>query len=98
MSDPTSNGQCPVMHGSQSIATVAATANHQWWPNQLNLKILHQNPPAGSPMEDDFDYAKEVATIDVEELKNEVNEVLTTSQDWWPADYGHYGPLMIRLS
>ena len=98
MSDPTPNGQCPVIHGSQSIATVAATANHQWWPNQLNLKILHQNPPAGSPMEDDFDYAKEVASIDVAQLKEEVNEVLTTSQDWWPADYGHYGPLMVRLS
>ncbi|MFC8919126.1 catalase/peroxidase HPI [Streptomyces sp. NPDC057116] len=72
--------------------------NRDWWPNQLDLQVLHQHSSRSNPMEEDFDYAKEFATLDVEALKRDVFEVMTTSQDWWPADYGHYGPLFIRMS
>ncbi|WP_405453102.1 catalase/peroxidase HPI [Streptomyces erythrochromogenes] len=72
--------------------------NRDWWPNQLDLQVLHQNSPQASPMGEDFDYAEEFATLDVDALKRDVFEVMTTSQDWWPADYGHYGPLFIRMS
>jgi catalase-peroxidase len=94
-------------HGSESEnpAIDAPTAksgrphtNQDWWPNQLNLQVLHQHSPHGNPMDEDFDYAAEFANLDVEALKRDVFEVMTTSQDWWPADYGHYGPLFIRLS
>ncbi|WP_258054672.1 catalase/peroxidase HPI [Streptomyces sp. Ru71] len=72
--------------------------NRDWWPNQLDLQVLHQHSPRANPMDEDFDYAAEFATLDVEALKRDVFEVMTTSQDWWPADYGHYGPLFIRMS
>ncbi|WP_314616575.1 catalase/peroxidase HPI [Streptomyces stackebrandtii] len=72
--------------------------NRDWWPNQLDLQVLHPNSPQADPMGEDFDYAEEFATLDVEALKRDVFEVMTTSQDWWPADYGHYGPLFIRMS
>ena len=72
--------------------------NRDWWPNQLDLSVLHQHGPASNPMEPDFDYAAEFARLDVEALKQDIIEVMTTSQDWWPADYGHYGPLFIRMS
>ena len=72
--------------------------NQDWWPNQLNLQVLHQHSPRSNPMGEDFDYAAEFATLDVEELKRDIFAVMTTSQDWWPADYGHYGPLFIRMS
>ncbi|MFD9097687.1 catalase/peroxidase HPI [Streptomyces collinus] len=72
--------------------------NRDWWPNQLDLQVLRQHSPRSNPMGEDFDYAKEFAALDVEELKRDVFEVMTTSQDWWPADYGHYGPLFIRMS
>ncbi|WP_327280260.1 MULTISPECIES: catalase/peroxidase HPI [unclassified Streptomyces] len=72
--------------------------NRDWWPNQLDLQVLHQHSPLSDPMGADFDYAKEFAALDVEALKRDVFEVMTTSQDWWPADYGHYGPLFIRMS
>ncbi|MGE0440004.1 MAG: catalase/peroxidase HPI [Gemmatimonadales bacterium] len=74
------------------------TSNRDWWPNQLNLRMLHRNPPAGDPMGADFDYAAEFKTIDLAELKRDVDAVMTTSQDWWPADFGHYGPLFIRMA
>ncbi|WUT09504.1 catalase/peroxidase HPI [Streptomyces virginiae] len=73
-------------------------SNRDWWPNQLDLQVLHQNSPLVDPMGDDFDYAKEFATLDLDALKRDVFEVMTASQDWWPADYGHYGPLFIRMS
>ncbi|WP_406083900.1 catalase/peroxidase HPI [Streptomyces virginiae] len=73
-------------------------SNRDWWPNQLDLQVLHQNSPLADPMGDDFDYAKEFATLDLDALKRDVFEVMTASQDWWPADYGHYGPLFIRMS
>jgi len=72
--------------------------NQDWWPNQLNLQVLHQHSPRANPMGEDYNYAEEFKTLDVEALKRDVFEVMTTSQDWWPADYGHYGPLFIRMS
>ncbi|HEY0888434.1 MAG TPA: peroxidase family protein, partial [Nocardioides sp.] len=69
-----------------------------WWPNHLDLSVLHAHAPAGNPLGEDFDYAAEFAKVDVEELKRDVAAVLRDSQDWWPADFGHYGGLMIRLS
>ncbi|MFF8510158.1 catalase/peroxidase HPI [Streptomyces sp. NPDC015492] len=72
--------------------------NRDWWPNQLDLSVLHQHSPQASPMDEDFDYAAEFATLDLDALKRDVFEVMTASQDWWPADYGHYGPLFIRMS
>ncbi|WP_238381249.1 catalase/peroxidase HPI [Mariniblastus fucicola] len=75
-----------------------AYANRDWWPNQLRLDVLHQNTPNSSPLGADFDYAAEFQKLDLAEVKKDIEEVLTTSQDWWPADYGHYGPFMIRLA
>ncbi|MET9061143.1 catalase/peroxidase HPI [Streptomyces antibioticus] len=73
-------------------------SNQDWWPQQLDLQVLHQHAPQADPMDADFDYAKEFATLDLDALKRDVFEVMTASQDWWPADYGHYGPLFIRMS
>jgi catalase-peroxidase len=73
-------------------------SNRDWWPNQLDLSVLHKNTPQANPMGPDFDYAAEFSTLDVDALRQDLIEVMTTSQDWWPADYGHYGPLFIRLS
>ncbi|MCR9244665.1 MAG: catalase/peroxidase HPI [bacterium] len=72
--------------------------NRDWWPNQLDLRVLHQNSPTSNPMGDDFDYAAEFATLDLAALEKDLEQLMTTSQDWWPADYGHYGGLMIRLA
>ena len=88
-------GKCPVMHHAHARGTIA---NQQWWPNQLNLKMLHQNPPASNPMGEDFNYAEAFNTIDLAELQRDIEKVMTTSQEWWPADYGHYGPLFIRMA
>ena len=74
------------------------TSNQQWWPDQLSLKALRQNSPQSDPMGADFDYAEAVKNLDVDALKKDIEEVMTTSQDWWPADYGHYGPLFIRMT
>ncbi len=73
-------------------------SNHEWWPNQLNLKVLDQNVRDPGPMDEDFDYAEEFEKLDLEEVKADIEEALTTSQEWWPADYGHYGPLIIRMA
>ena len=73
-------------------------ANQRWWPNQLNLRALHQHSALSDPMGENFDYAEEFAKVDLDELKQDIEEVMTTSQDWWPADYGHYGPLFIRMA
>ena len=86
--------KCPVM-GHSHAGTIA---NQRWWPNQLNLKVLHQNPPAGNPMGEDFSYAEEFKTLDLDTLQQDIEKVMTTSQEWWPADYGHYGPLFIRMA
>ena len=87
--------KCPVMGHSHARGTLA---NQRWWPNQLNLKMLHQNPPTSNPMGEDFNYAEAFKTLDLEELQRDIEKVMTTSQEWWPADYGHYGPLFIRMS
>lgn len=75
-----------------------AMSSQDWWPNQLNLQMLHQNSAKGNPLDEDFDYAEEFKKVDVEALKKEIEELMTTSQDWWPSDYGHYGPLFIRMA
>ena len=74
------------------------TSNQYWWPDQLNLKVLRHNSPQSDPMDNDFNYAEAVKDIDIDELKKDIDQVMTTSQDWWPADYGHYGPLFIRMT
>jgi catalase-peroxidase len=74
-----------------------ARTNRDWWPNQLDLSPLRKNPTAADPMGEDFDYAAEFATLDLDALAKDVDQVLTTSQEWWPADFGHYGPLVIRM-
>ena len=73
-------------------------SNRDWWPNQLNLKVLHQNPPTRDPMGAEFDYAEEFTSLDLDAVKKDIEQVMTTSQDWWPADFGHYGPLFIRMA
>jgi catalase-peroxidase len=73
-------------------------SNHDWWPNQLDVGVLHRNSPLSDPMDEGFDYSKEFATLDLEALRRDLIELMTTSQDWWPSDYGHYGPLFIRMS
>ena len=75
-----------------------AMSNRDWWPNELNLQILHQNSPRSNPLGETFNYAKEFKTLDIEAVKKDIHKALTTSQDWWPADYGHYGPLFIRMA
>ncbi|MEV0789518.1 catalase/peroxidase HPI [Kribbella sp. NPDC050459] len=90
-------GGCPVNHG-QGVHPTSGNANRGWWPNQLNLKILAKNQPVSNPLGEEFDYAAEFATLDLAAVKADIAEVLTTSQDWWPADFGNYGPLMIRMA
>ena len=92
-----SAGGCPVSTGRSNHPTEGA-ANRDWWPNQLNLKILRKHPAVANPMGEDFDYAAEFNSLDLDALARDVDEVLTTSQQWWPADFGHYGPLMIRMA
>ena len=93
-----SKSKCPVLGGPHRHMAVGTTANQHWWPNQLNLNILHQNSPLSDPMGKDFNYAEEFKTLDLDALKKDICELMTTSQDWWPADYGHYGPLFIRMA
>ncbi|OOF13157.1 catalase-peroxidase [Salinivibrio sp. MA427] len=91
----TSGGQCPVMHGG---ATSEEMAHKTWWPNALNLDILHQHDTKSTPFDNDFDYPSALKTLDIDALKNDVKSLLTDSQSWWPADWGHYGGLMIRMA
>ena len=96
-----SNGdidKCPFMSGAQKKSAGGGTSNRDWWPNELKLNILRQNASKSNPMGDQFDYAKAFNSIDFEELKKDVINLMTDSQDWWPADYGHYGPFMIRMA
>lgn len=89
--------KCPVVGGKRPTS-VGARSNQDWWPNQLNLSILHQHSSKSNPMGEAFNYAEEFKSLDLEAVKRDIKELLTTSQDWWPADYGHYGPLIIRMS
>ena len=90
------SGGCPVVPGL--VHPTTGDANSEWWPNRLNLKILAKNPAVANPMGEDFNYAEAFSTLDLAAVKRDIAEVLTTSQDWWPADFGHYGPLMIRMA
>jgi len=90
------SGECPVLPGR--VHPTAGDANSEWWPNRLNLKILAKNPAVSNPMGEDFDYAEAFNSLDLAAVKRDIAEVLTDSEDWWPADFGHYGPLMIRMA
>jgi catalase-peroxidase len=90
-------GACPVVHDRAPYPTEGG-GNRGWWPDRLNLKILAKNPAEANPMGEDFDYAAEFESLDLAEVKKDIEELLTSSQDWWPADYGHYGPLMVRMA
>ncbi|MFH8727720.1 catalase/peroxidase HPI [Streptomyces termitum] len=95
--DAKAEGGCPVAHGRAAHPTQGG-GNSQWWPNRLNLKILATNPAVGNPLGEEFDYAAAFEALDLAAVKRDIAEVLTTSQDWWPADFGHYGPFMVRMA
>jgi catalase-peroxidase len=94
----TTETKSPVLNGDHRHAAAGARSNRDWWPNQLKLEILHQNSPLSNPMGKGFNYAEEFKKLDLNALKKDMEAVMTTSQDWWPADYGHYGPLFIRMA
>ncbi|AUC54501.1 MAG: catalase/peroxidase HPI [Sagittula sp.] len=96
--DGNNTGGCPVMHGAQIASTFGVRSNRDWWPNQLNLGILHQHAPKSNPMGENFSYAEAFKKLDLKEVKKDLTALMTDSQDWWPADYGHYGPFMIRMA
>ena len=90
--------KCPVLHGPNKAAATGSTANQHWWPNQLNLKILNQNAAQARPLEASFSYAAAFNSLDLKALKKDLTELMTDSQDWWPADFGHYGGLFVRMA
>ena len=91
----TNESKCPVMGGSHARGS---TANQHWWPNQLNLKMLHQNPSQADPMGEAFNYAEEFKSLDLDALAKDIEAVMTTSQEWWPADSGRQGPRVCRMA
>ena len=92
------DSKCPVTGRTSKPIAGGGTSNRDWWPNQLNLKILHQNSHMSNPMGEEFNYAEEFKKLDLAALKKDLYALMTDSQDWWPADYGHYGPLIIRMA
>ncbi|MDY7031537.1 MAG: peroxidase family protein, partial [Thermodesulfobacteriota bacterium] len=92
------DSKCPVTGEADKSTVGRGTSNLDWWPNQLNLKVLHQNSQLSNPMGEEFNYAEEFKKLDLEALKKDLSALMTDSQDWWPADYGHYGPLFIRMA
>ncbi len=102
MSKELANGadesMCPFLNGEMKQAAGGGTSNRDWWPNMLNLNILRQHSSLADPMDEDFDYAKEFKSLDLEAVKKDLADLMTDSQDWWPADYGHYGPFFIRMA
>ena len=90
--------KCPVMHGAVTTNSASGTSNREWWPNQLNIGILHQHDQKSNPMGANFNYREEFKSIDYKALKKDLHDLMTDSQDWWPADYGHYGPFFIRMT
>lgn len=95
---PEAGSKCPFLGGQLKQSAGSGTHNRDWWPDQLNLTILRQNGAQSNPMDKGFDYAAEFSKLDLKAVKKDITDILTTSQDWWPADYGHYGPLMIRMA
>ena len=93
----TDDAKCP-FHAAATRTTRPAPSNAHWWPNQLNLAVLHQHPPASNPMDPGFGYAQAFQQLDYAALKRDLAALMTTSQDWWPADWGHYGGLFIRMA
>src|SRR5262245_6914595 len=96
--DMSTETKTPVANGIHLNGAPVARSNRDWWPNQLNLEILHQNSPLSNPMGKEFNYAAEFKKLDLAAVKKDIEKVMTTSQEWWPADYGHYGPLFIRMA
>ena len=96
--DTSTGGKCPVMHGAPRPTAAGGRSNRDWWPNQLNLGILHQNPPTGNPLGDGFNYAEAFKALDLEAVRADLRALMTDSQPWWPADWGHYGGLFIRMA
>ncbi|MGI8892101.1 MAG: peroxidase family protein, partial [Bacteroidia bacterium] len=92
------SSRCPFLGGKIKQSAGMGTSNLDWWPNQLKLSVLRQHSPLVDPMEKDFNYAEEFKSLDLKAVKKDLYEMMTHSQDWWPADYGHYGPLMIRMA
>ena len=93
-----SKGKCPFSAASHRHTAAGAYSNADWWPEQLNLRMLHQNAPHVNPYGKDFNYAAEFKSLDLDAIKNDLNVLMRDSQDWWPADYGHYGPFFIRMA
>jgi len=96
--EPEAAAQCPVAHGNRALHPTQGGGNRQWWPDRLNLKVLAKNPAESDPMGPDFDYRAEFLSLDLPAVKRDIAELLTDSKDWWPADFGNYGPLMIRMA
>ncbi|MFN9090092.1 MAG: peroxidase family protein, partial [Alphaproteobacteria bacterium] len=96
--DSATAGKCPVVHGARTLASAAIRSNRDWWPNQLNLKMLHQHSALSNPLGASFSYAEEFRKLDLDALMQDIHALMTTSQAWWPADYGHYGPFFIRMA
>jgi len=94
----TTESMCPFSGGARKQAVTGTSMNSTWWPNQLNLKLLNQHSPLSNPMEASFDYAEEFKSLDLNAVKQDLHALMTDSQEWWPADFGHYGPLFIRMA
>ena len=90
--------KCPFLGKVHTAAVAAAQSNAKWWPNQLKLNILHQHSTLSNPMAEKFNYAEEFMSLDLNAVKKDLRELMTSSQDWWPADFGHYGPLFVRMA
>lgn len=98
LNDPSNAAKCPFLHGALKQSAGGGTRNRDWWPNQLKLNILRQNSSLSNPMDDSFNYAEEFKNLDLDAVKKDIFDLMTNSQEWWPADYGHYGPFFIRMA